>query len=41
VQFFKDRGVTDISEFHVKEEDVRFMLPKQIRSALSGAPLTG
>jgi len=41
VQFFRDRGVTDISEFHVKEEDVRFMLPKQIRSALSGAPLTG
>ncbi len=37
VQFFRDRGVTDISEFHVKEEDVRFMLPKQIRAALAGA----
>jgi 4-hydroxy-3-methylbut-2-en-1-yl diphosphate reductase len=37
VQFFSDRGVTDISEFHVKEEDVRFMLPKQIRAALAGA----
>jgi 4-hydroxy-3-methylbut-2-en-1-yl diphosphate reductase len=37
VQFFRDRGVTDISEFHVKEEDVRFMLPKQIRAALAGS----
>jgi 4-hydroxy-3-methylbut-2-enyl diphosphate reductase len=35
VQFFRDRGVTDISDFHVKEEDVRFMLPKQIRAALA------
>ncbi|HEX4760293.1 MAG TPA: 4-hydroxy-3-methylbut-2-enyl diphosphate reductase [Thermoleophilaceae bacterium] len=37
VQFFRDRGVTDISEFHVIKEDVRFMLPKHIRSALAGA----
>jgi 4-hydroxy-3-methylbut-2-en-1-yl diphosphate reductase len=37
VQFFRDRGVTDISAFHVKEEDVRFMLPKQIRAALAGS----
>jgi len=36
VQFFRDRGVTDISEFHVIKEDVRFMLPKHIRSALAG-----
>src|SRR4051812_16526490 len=36
VQFFRDRGVTDISEFHVIKEDVRFMLPKHIRAALAG-----
>jgi 4-hydroxy-3-methylbut-2-en-1-yl diphosphate reductase len=33
VQLFRDRGVTDISEFHVIREDVRFMLPKTIREA--------
>jgi 4-hydroxy-3-methylbut-2-enyl diphosphate reductase len=33
VQTFRDRGVTDISEFEVVREDVRFMLPKQIRQA--------
>src|SRR4051794_29744272 len=33
VQLFRDRGVTDISEFHVIKEDVRFMLPKTIREA--------
>jgi 4-hydroxy-3-methylbut-2-enyl diphosphate reductase len=33
VQLFRDRGVTDISEFHVIREDVRFMLPKKIREA--------
>jgi 4-hydroxy-3-methylbut-2-enyl diphosphate reductase len=31
VQLFRDRGVTDISEVDVMREDVRFMLPKQIR----------
>jgi 4-hydroxy-3-methylbut-2-en-1-yl diphosphate reductase len=31
VQLFRDRGVSDISEFHVISEDVRFMLPKPIR----------
>ena len=31
VDFFRARGVRDISEFHVIREDVRFMLPKQIR----------
>jgi 4-hydroxy-3-methylbut-2-enyl diphosphate reductase len=36
VDFFKARGVTDISEFHVVKEDVRFMLPKHIRTALAG-----
>jgi 4-hydroxy-3-methylbut-2-enyl diphosphate reductase len=34
VEFFRARGVTDISEFDVIREDVRFMLPKQIREAV-------
>ena len=38
VDFFRARGVHDISEFHVISEDVRFMLPKPIRDAVSGAP---
>jgi 4-hydroxy-3-methylbut-2-enyl diphosphate reductase len=33
VDFFRARGVQDISEFDVIREDVRFMLPKQIREA--------
>ncbi len=39
VEFFWERGVRDISEFEVTREDVRFMLPKQIRRQreLSGA----
>jgi len=35
VQFFADRGVTDVSEFEVVREDVRFMLPKRIREDLA------
>jgi 4-hydroxy-3-methylbut-2-enyl diphosphate reductase len=35
VQFFRDRGTDDISEFEVVQEDVRFMLPKEIRKALA------
>jgi len=31
VDFFRARGVRDISEFHVIREDVRFMLPKPVR----------
>ena len=38
VDFFRERGVRDISEFDVVREDVRFMLPKQIREAMGGAP---
>jgi 4-hydroxy-3-methylbut-2-enyl diphosphate reductase len=34
VQFFRDRGTDDVSEFQVVQEDVRFMLPKEIRTAL-------
>ncbi len=31
VGFFRERGTTDISEFEVVQEDVRFMLPREIR----------
>ncbi len=37
VAFFRARGVEDVSEFEVLREDVRFMLPKTIRKALSAA----
>jgi 4-hydroxy-3-methylbut-2-enyl diphosphate reductase len=35
VEFFRRRGVSDVSEFDVVKEDVRFMLPKQIREAVA------
>jgi 4-hydroxy-3-methylbut-2-enyl diphosphate reductase len=35
VTFFRERGVQDVSEFKVVQEDVRFMLPKTIRQALA------
>ncbi len=35
LDFFRARGVQDIAEFRVIREDVRFMLPKQIRQALA------
>jgi 4-hydroxy-3-methylbut-2-en-1-yl diphosphate reductase len=38
VELFRARGVSDISEFDVIREDVRFMLPKQIRDAVGSAP---
>jgi 4-hydroxy-3-methylbut-2-enyl diphosphate reductase len=37
VDFFRDRGVTDVSEFEVIQEDVRFMLPREIRVAAAAA----
>jgi 4-hydroxy-3-methylbut-2-enyl diphosphate reductase len=37
VALFRARGVSDVSEFDVIREDVRFMLPKQIREAIAGA----
>jgi len=37
VDFFRARGTTDISEFEVLREDVRFMLPKKIRQAMTAA----
>jgi 4-hydroxy-3-methylbut-2-enyl diphosphate reductase len=35
VDFFRARGTDDVSEFDVVKEDVRFMLPKEIRKALA------
>jgi 4-hydroxy-3-methylbut-2-enyl diphosphate reductase len=35
VEFFRARGADDISELRTVEEDVRFMLPKQIRTELA------
>jgi 4-hydroxy-3-methylbut-2-en-1-yl diphosphate reductase len=35
LEFFRARGVQDISELDVIREDVRFMLPKQIREAVA------
>ncbi len=37
VDFFRRRGTDDVSEFEVVQEDVRFMLPKEIRKALASA----
>jgi 4-hydroxy-3-methylbut-2-en-1-yl diphosphate reductase len=37
VAFFRARGVDDVSELEVLREDVRFMLPKTIRKALTAA----
>jgi 4-hydroxy-3-methylbut-2-en-1-yl diphosphate reductase len=37
VELFRARGVSDISEFDVVKEDVRFMLPKRIRLAVQAA----
>jgi 4-hydroxy-3-methylbut-2-enyl diphosphate reductase len=35
VDWFRARGVEDVSELEVVKEDVRFMLPKKIRQALA------
>ena len=37
VSFFREHGVQDISEVEAVREDVRFMLPKQIREAVASA----
>lgn len=36
IEFFRARGAGEVSELEVTEEDVRFMLPKDIRELLSG-----
>ena len=35
VEFFRERGTDDVAEFEVVQEDVRFMLPKEIRKELA------
>jgi 4-hydroxy-3-methylbut-2-enyl diphosphate reductase len=35
VDFFRARGTTDVGEFHMMREDVRFMLPKTIRQQMA------
>jgi len=37
VDFFRRRGTEEIAEFEVVQEDVRFMLPKEIRQAMAAA----
>ena len=37
VTFFRNRGTQDVSEFEVVQEDVRFMLPREIRRRCGGA----
>jgi 4-hydroxy-3-methylbut-2-enyl diphosphate reductase len=37
VDFFRARGTDDVSEFEVVQEDVRFMLPREIRLAAAAA----
>jgi 4-hydroxy-3-methylbut-2-en-1-yl diphosphate reductase len=37
VDFFRARGTQDVEEFEVLREDVRFMLPKTIRQAVTAA----
>jgi len=37
IEFFRARGVEDISEVRAMPEDVRFMLPKEMRQALAGS----
>jgi 4-hydroxy-3-methylbut-2-enyl diphosphate reductase len=35
VDFFRERGASEVSELRTVEEDVRFMLPKEIRTELA------
>jgi 4-hydroxy-3-methylbut-2-enyl diphosphate reductase len=37
VRFFRDRGTEQVEEFEVVQEDVRFMLPKEIRKEMAAA----
>jgi len=38
VDLFRERGAADVSELRTVHEDVRFMLPKEIREELRAAP---
>jgi 4-hydroxy-3-methylbut-2-enyl diphosphate reductase len=35
VDYFRERGAEDVTELHTVDEDVRFMLPKKIRTELA------
>ncbi len=37
VDFFRKRGTEDVSEFEVVQENVRFMMPKEIRQAMAAS----
>ena len=37
VAFFRECGASDVSELRTVDEDVRFMLPGEIRKALAGS----
>ena len=37
VEYFRARGTSDVRELEVVQEDVRFMLPGEIRQAVAGA----
>ncbi|MDQ3586941.1 MAG: 4-hydroxy-3-methylbut-2-enyl diphosphate reductase [Actinomycetota bacterium] len=37
VDFFRERGTEEVSEYEVVQEDVRFMLPKEIRKAMAAS----
>ena len=37
VDYFRSRGTSDVREFEVLREDVRFMLPKTIRQAIAAS----
>ena len=37
VEYFRARGTSDVRELEVVPEDVRFMLPREIRQAMAGA----
>jgi 4-hydroxy-3-methylbut-2-enyl diphosphate reductase len=39
VEFFRERGTEQVEEFEVVQEDVRFMLPKEIRKAFADRDL--
>jgi 4-hydroxy-3-methylbut-2-enyl diphosphate reductase len=41
VDYFRERGADDVSELLTVDEDVRFMLPKQIREGLKERELAG
>jgi 4-hydroxy-3-methylbut-2-enyl diphosphate reductase len=41
VEFFRERGTEDVGELRAIDEDVRFMLPKQIRVELAAAASSG